>query len=111
MITSILFKELAMTFRSKSAPQLTGYITQNTKGNITFEEWNGDKLASLSQSCFLREDLLPKDARSHLRKSLALIDEPKASYKHFLTLIKSISDAKILNNDATRIMQISNMAF
>ncbi|MGX2028787.1 hypothetical protein [Methylocaldum gracile] len=70
--------------------QLKGFIDRNTTTKITFEEWNGDKLADLIQSNFLREDLLPEHARSRLRKSLALLDEPKASYKHFFSLIKSL---------------------
>jgi hypothetical protein len=61
---------------------------------LTFEEWNGDKLASLILESFLREDLLPKDARAELRKSLALLDEPESSYKHFAALIKSLSKVK-----------------
>lgn len=36
---------------------VTGFIGQNTKDNITFEEWNGDKLAAYIQSSFLREEL------------------------------------------------------
>jgi hypothetical protein len=71
-----------------------GYIRNNKRENLTFEEWNGDKLASLILENFLREDLLPKDARAELRKSLALLDEPESSYKHFATLIKSLSKIK-----------------
>ena len=61
---------------------------------MAFEEWNGDKLASLILENFLREDLLPKDARAELRKSLALLDEPESSYRHFANLIKSLSKVK-----------------
>lgn len=77
--------------QESARPLVTGYITKHTTTNITFEEWNGDKIASLIQSNFLREDLLPEHARSHLRKSLALLDEPEASYRHFAALIKSLS--------------------
>ena len=49
-------------------PQLEGFIKQNTNSSITFEEWNGDKLASLIQSCFLQEDLLPPELRHLVRK-------------------------------------------
>jgi hypothetical protein len=75
-------------------PQVEGYIKQNKRDNLTFEEWNGDKLASLILSSFLREDLLPQHARSQLRKSLALLDEPEASYQHFSALIKSLSSTE-----------------
>lgn len=75
-------------------PQVEGYIKQNKRDNLTFEEWNGDKLASLILSSFLREDLLPQHARSQLRKSLALLDEPEASYQHFSALIRSLSSTE-----------------
>jgi hypothetical protein len=89
-------------------PALEGFIQQNTKGNISFEEWNGDKLASLIQTNFLREDLLPKGARSHLRKSLAMIDEPETSYTHFAALIRSISAEAL--TDAERVTAIRQMS-
>jgi len=75
-------------------PQVKGYIEHNKRINLTFEEWNGDKLASLILTNFLREDLMPQQARSLLRKSLALLDEPEASYQHFSTLIRSLSITK-----------------
>ena len=34
-------------------PSVEGYIKKNKRNNIAFEEWNGDKLASLIQSNFL----------------------------------------------------------
>ena len=90
-------------------PQLAGFIKRNTTASITFEEWNGDKLASLIQSCFLREDLLPERARSRLRKSLALLDEPEASYQHFAALIKSLA---VVDNqkDAERVTALRQMS-
>jgi hypothetical protein len=89
--------------------QLTGFINQNTTEKITFEEWNGDKLASLIQSCFLREDLLPKHARSYLRKSLALLDEPEASYQQFAALITSLGDIDN-DKDAEQVMALRQMS-
>lgn len=74
-------------------PQLQGFITRHETERIRFEEWNGDKLADLIQSSFLREDLLPEQARPRLRKSLALLDEPEASYRHFAALVSSLSAA------------------
>ena len=88
---------------------LTNYISQKIKGNIAFEEWNGDKLASLIQSNFLSEDLLPENARSNLRKSLALLDEPEVSHRHFAELVRSLSDVDKLKgtNRITAIRQMS----
>jgi hypothetical protein len=74
-------------------PQVKGYIERHTTDSITFEEWNGDKIASLILDYFLREDLLPPDCRSQLRKSLALIDEPTASFKYFKHLASTLLEA------------------
>lgn len=90
-------------------PLLTGYFTQNTKSNITFEEWNGDKLAAFIQSSFLREDLLPKHARSLLRKSLAMLDEPEVSHRHFTALVRALSAVETLN-DTQRVTAIRQMS-
>lgn len=90
-------------------PQLTGYIENNSKGNISFEEWNGDKLADFIRSSFLREDLLPKQARSNLRKSLAMLDEPEISYRHFAALIQAFSNVETLN-EPQRVTAIRQMS-
>jgi len=88
---------------------LAGFITQNTKPNIIFQEWNGDKLADLIQLSFLREDLLPEHARSRLRKSLAMLDEPEVSYRHFAALIASLVAVDTVN-DAQRVTAIRQMS-
>lgn len=90
-------------------PDITGYFAQNSKANISFEEWNGDKLAAYIQSSFLREDLLPQHARSLLRKSLAMLDEPEISYRHFAALIRALSAVEALN-DAQRVTAIRQMS-
>jgi hypothetical protein len=74
--------------------EVEGYMRQSTQKNLAFEEWNGDKLASLILSNFLQEDLLPQNARSHLRKSIALLDEPETSYQHFSALIRSLANTE-----------------
>lgn len=90
-------------------PLITGYTSQNSQENISFEEWNGDKLAALIQTSFLREDLLPEHARSNFRKSLAMLDEPEVSYRHFALLIESLSnvDNLIAAQRITAIRQMS----
>lgn len=77
---------------------IRSFCVQHQTSNITFEEWGGDKLAQLIQSSFLREDLLPQQAQSRLRKSLALLDEPGTSYKHFAGLIKSLAETSFKRN-------------
>jgi hypothetical protein len=85
--------------------QVEGYIKQHTSPRITFEEWNGDRLASYILSSFLQENLLPENARSELRKSLALLNEPESSYQYFSTLVKYFSSTE-LRNDKDRIKVI-----
>jgi len=61
------------------------------KDDLNFSEWNGDRLADLIEQHMLREELLPKNCRSLLRKSLAMIDEPEISFKHFSQLAVSLT--------------------
>ena len=89
-------------------PQLVGHIARNTKGKVSFEEWNGDKIAALIQSNFLREDLVPDTVRSSLRKTLALLDEPDAAYGHFAALVETL-DGKF-SKDAERIRAIRQLS-
>lgn len=69
---------------------VAGYEIRNTRGNISFENWNGDKLSELIQQHLLKEELLPNSSQALLRKSLALLEEPDGSTKHFFQLIRSI---------------------
>lgn len=73
------------------------YCSNQTTEHLDFAQWNGDKLAELIQTHFLREELLPSGARSRLRKSLALFDVPDASYGQFAALIRSL--AKVAEAD------------
>jgi hypothetical protein len=67
-------------------------------GKVSFEEWNGDKLATLIQTHFLREDLIAEGVRSDLRKALALLDEPEASFEYFAALVHAL-DTNLTNDD------------
>jgi hypothetical protein len=90
-------------------PDLQGYTSKNSKENISYEEWNGDKIANYIQASFLREDLLPSHARSSLRKSLALLDEPDVSYRHFASLIRSLSVTEVAS-DVQKVTSIRQMS-
>lgn len=90
--------------REQVRPLVTSFISRNTSNKISFEEWNGDKLAQLIQDNFLKEDFLPRDYQGLMRKSLALLDEPLTSYRYFkeLTIAILASD----KNEVTRIHQV-----
>lgn len=72
--------------------EVTGYMTRYTTPKITFEEWNGDRLAQVILNGILREALLPAPLRSHLRKAAAMVEEPDVALYHFQRLLRALSD-------------------
>lgn len=87
--------------------EVSGYEQRNTRDNISFEEWNGDKLSEFIQQYLLKEELLPSSSQALLRKSLALLEEPESSSKHFSLLIDEVlsndTDADTVSSSITRI--------
>jgi hypothetical protein len=69
---------------------VNGYIKRHSTRKISFDEWNGDRLAGLLQQGVLREKIMPKALRSHFQKSVALVDEPDIAYRHFARLVKEL---------------------
>lgn len=82
--------------------EVSGYEQRNTEENISFEEWNGDKLSDFIQRYLLKEELLPSSSQSLLRKSLALLEQPESSSKHFCLLIDEMF-SKATDTDADSI--------
>ncbi|MGR5556327.1 hypothetical protein ACQKQC_08515 [Vibrio fortis] len=87
--------------------EVSGYEQRNTRDNISFEEWNGDKLSELIQQYLLKEELLPSSSQALLRKSLALLEEPESSSRHFSLLIDEVlsntTDTDSIASSITRI--------
>lgn len=74
---------------------IEGYFGQNSSNVLEYQEWNGDYLAELLVSGILRENALPKSARSSFRKSVAMLDEPDVSVLHYRELADDLlSDCK-----------------
>jgi hypothetical protein len=74
---------------------VTGFIKKNTTKKISFDEWNGDKLAGLLLQGLLREEIMPKAIRSYFQKAVAMVDEPDIAVAHFGRLIYELcKDAK-----------------
>ena len=71
---------------------VTGFTTRISRGRVSCEVWNGDKLAELLLSGVLREQALPVDIRSNLRKAIALVEEPDASFRYFFHVVSGILD-------------------
>lgn len=70
--------------------EVTGYMKRNTTPQISFEEWNGDRLADVILDGILREGLLPEPLRGHLRKSVAMVEEPDIAMSHFMKLLRAL---------------------
>ena len=69
---------------------VTGFTSQTTTDRVSFDEWNGDKLAGLLLQGILREEVLPKEQRASFQKAVAMVDEPDAAYRHFADLIRQL---------------------
>lgn len=69
---------------------LSGYINENTTPRISFDEWNGDRIAGYILEGILREAILPKELRSSFQKAVALVDEPEVAYYHFADLVAQL---------------------
>ncbi len=72
---------------------LNGYFTQNTTDRITFDEWNGDRIAGLILKGILREEILPRPMRSSFQNAIAMVDEPDVAYQHFAQLARDLRAA------------------
>ncbi|MEJ1472357.1 MAG: hypothetical protein RPU59_15035 [Candidatus Sedimenticola sp. (ex Thyasira tokunagai)] len=70
---------------------ITSYETLHSTEKITFSEWGGEKLSAYIEAYLLREELLPEAFHRQLRKTLAMLDEPDVSIKHFHELVNSLS--------------------
>jgi hypothetical protein len=83
---------------------LSGYEDAKKTEKINIVEWDGDHLAAWIEKYFLQENLLPKEVRPSLRKSLALLEEPQVSFAHFANLIKRLIHAEAYNNSQVLII-------
>ena len=70
-----------------------GFMERYTEGSITFDLWNGDRLAESLLSGILCEKTLPSTWRSDFRKSLAMVDEPDVSFAHYRRFTISVADS------------------
>lgn len=84
------------------------YEDKHSTDTISFSEWGGEKLSAYIEKYLLREELLPDKCHSLLRKSLAMLDEPDVSLRHYRQLISllSSSDFKKQKDRLTAVRQI-----
>lgn len=77
---------------------LKAYFEENKTDKIRFETWNGDRLAAEIEAHLLREELMPDNVRSSLRKAIALVDEPEVAFKHLRSLIWKLGQQDFPND-------------
>lgn len=77
-------------FKQDFEQQRVGYAETNTQPGRSYEFWNGDRVAVLMEEHLLDEYALPADARSDLRRALALISEPDYELDHFYALLRTL---------------------
>lgn len=79
--------------QEQARPSVKGFQDRHTNKRISFDEWNGDKIAELILRGTLREKVLPAQMRTSFRKAIAMVDEPDVSYHHFADLLANIRTA------------------
>ena len=93
---------------SAMADRVAGYTNLNSTENISYEIWNGDKLAALVSQFLLSENIIPWGKQSSLmRKSLALIETPDVSHRYFCNLIHCIFEDNSDKNIAKKLIQLN----
>jgi len=79
-------------FKQEIEQQRMGYAGANKQPGRNYEFWNGDHVAALMEKHLLNEYALPPNARSDLRRALALVGEPEYQLEHFYALLKTLLD-------------------
>ncbi len=77
-------------FKQEIDQNRVGYADANALPNRTYEFWNGDKVAALVEQHLLNEYALPPEARSQLRRALALVGQPEYDLEHYFALLKML---------------------
>ncbi len=88
-------------------PLVTAYTKRYTTRKVSFDEWNGDKIAELLLKGILREELLPKQLRSSFQKAVAMVDQPDIAVEHFAKLIADLRAS--VSTEKRRILAVRQM--
>jgi hypothetical protein len=90
-------------------PLVTSYTKKHSGRKISFQEWNGDRIAGLLMQGPLREKLLPKPMQSSFQKAVAMVDQPEVSYEHFARLLFALSAQVDKDKDRIRVARQINI--
>ena len=84
-------------------PLVTAFTKRHSNRKISFDEWNGDRIADLLLKGILREELLPKPLRSSFQKAVAMVDQPEIAFEHFARLVAALRAEIKTEKDAVRV--------
>ncbi|MEM7477261.1 MAG: hypothetical protein AAF483_19935, partial [Planctomycetota bacterium] len=84
--------------RGEVAQNLAGFEHQHQSERVTFERWEGSRLAASIEEHLLNANLIQNDFQSDLRRSLALICEDEYDLRHFRKLISDMSELAVRND-------------
>lgn len=59
-----------------------GYSTEYQTDRVSYQQWNGDRLADLMMRCLLARELLGEAPRRNFQKAVAMVNEPSACYEY-----------------------------
>ena len=82
---------------------LSTYTRQHTTRRISYEEWNGDRLADMLLMGVLREKVLPKPLQSYFQKAVAMVDQPDTAYEQFARLVHALRGDVRAHKDRVRV--------
>lgn len=77
-------------FKQEMEQNRVGYADANSLPDRAYDFWNGDRIAAQLEQHLLNEYALPTEARSQLRRALALTGEPDYDLEHYFLLLKSL---------------------
>jgi hypothetical protein len=90
-------------------PLVTAFIKRQSTRRISFQEWNGDRIAGLLMQGPLREKLLPKPLQSSFQKAVAMVDQPDVSYEHFTRLLFALRAQVVKDKDRVLVVRQINI--
>ena len=69
--------------REEVAPSISGFCINHKTESISFEIWDGDRIAQFIINYMFSERLLPEPAKSNFQKTLAMIQTPEIALQYF----------------------------
>lgn len=90
-------------------PALSAYFKKYGNRKVSFQEWNGDRIAELLLLGLLQEKFLPKPLQSSFQKAVAMVDQPDVSYEHFARLLLALQARAIKDKDQVLVARQINI--